>query len=594
MRLRMPRARALAALLVLCLGLVPAVAASPAPSAGASVTPAAEPAPPAACFPETGKCVSGLLLAYWVENGGLERQGFPITDEFDEVSALDGKTYRVQYFERARFEYHQEHVNTPYVVQLGQAGREQFAARYPDGRTSRVAALCATARGQRRTLLLRNDVCTPEAPQVRALAAPADVCFDPTGKCVSQRFYDYWQRTGGLSQHGYPISDEFDEANPTDGKTYRTQYFERARFEHHPEHAGTPYEVLLGLLGREQFAARYPGGQPPAATGPAINVWAATTGGMQPSVANLPPRVYVPHELGASVAVIDPLTFQVVDRYGVGRTPHHVGPSPDLTRLYVNNMDSSALTEIDPQTGKPTRSIPAAVPYNLYFTTDGSKAIVAAEPINALDFYDPQSWRQLGRVRLACSGVDHLDLSADGRYLLVSCEFDGQVVKVDTVAMRALGAVRVGGQPIDIKLSPDGAVFYVANQARHGVSIVDPIAMREVGFLPTGQGAHGLAISRDTNHLYVSNRLAGTISVVEFASRTIVATWSIGGSPDMLQVSPDGAQLWASGRFHGAVYVVDTRSGALIRSIPTGPAPHGITYFPQPGRYSIGHNGVYR
>jgi YVTN family beta-propeller protein len=118
--------------------------------------------------------------------------------------------------------------------------------------------------------------------------------------------------------------------------------------------------------------------------------------------------------------------------------------------------------------------------------------------------------------------------------------------------------------------------------------------MQEVGFLPTGRGAHGLAISRDTQALYVANRLAGTISVVDFAARTIAATWPVGGSPDMLQVSPDGQQLWASGRNHGVVYVVDTNTGQLERSIPTGAAPHGLTFFPQPGRFSIGHNGVYR
>ncbi len=96
-----------------------------------------------------------------------------------------------------------------------------------------------------------------------AAAASAEQCFPQTGKCVSGRFYDYWLANGGLAQQGYPISDEFDEVNPTDGKTYRTQYFERARFEHHPEYAGTAYEVLLGLLGREQHEAKY-GGAPVA------------------------------------------------------------------------------------------------------------------------------------------------------------------------------------------------------------------------------------------------------------------------------------------------------------------------------------------
>ena len=330
------------------------------------------------------------------------------------------------------------------------------------------------------------------------------------------------------------------------------------------------------------------------ATGPAINVWAATTSETAPQVAGLPPRVYVPHERGGDVAVIDPVSFQVIDRFRVGQLPHHVTPAYDLTRLYVTVMETNRLVEIDPQRGKPAGTIPLPVPYNLYFTTDGRKAIVVAEPLNRLDFYDPKTWQLIQSVPIAASGVDHLDLSADGRYLLVSSEFDGQVVKVDTDRTAVIRALQIGGKPIDVKLAPDGAVFYVANQGRHGVSVVDPIAMKEISFLPTGQGTHGFAISRDTHFLYASNRLEGSISVIAFATRSMVAKWSIGGSPDMLQVSPDGTQLWASGRFNGEVYVVDTRTGQLLHRISTGDGPHGLAFFPQPGRYSIGHNGVYR
>ncbi len=173
------------------------------------------------CFPQTGKCVSGLFYDYWQANGGLAQQGYPISDEFDEVSPTNGKTYKTQYFERARFEHHPENA-APYNVLLGLLGREQFLAKYPNGRPPTTSA------------------------------GDKERCFPETGRCVSGLFYDYWQANGGLAQQGFPISDEFDEVNPTNGKTYKTQYFERARFEHHPENAA-PYNVLLGLLGREQF-----------------------------------------------------------------------------------------------------------------------------------------------------------------------------------------------------------------------------------------------------------------------------------------------------------------------------------------------------
>ncbi|MDQ3811923.1 MAG: YncE family protein [Chloroflexota bacterium] len=343
-----------------------------------------------------------------------------------------------------------------------------------------------------------------------------------------------------------------------------------------------------------QQALIEPGPQPmPVEAGP-TNVWAATMGPLAEGALDLPPRVYVPHEIGGDIAVIDPLSRTIVDRFFVGRTPHHVTPAYDLTSLYVSVMGTGRLVQIDPWAGRPARSLVVAAPYNLYFTLDGSMAIVAAEPYNRLDFYDAGSWQPIARLPIPASGVDHLDLSADGKYLMVSGEFGGQLIKVDLERIAVAGVLRLGGLPIDVKLAPEGDLFYVANQGRHGVSIVEPESLTEIGFLPTGRGAHGMAISRDTRYLYVSNRLAGTISVVEFTSRSILATWPIGGSPDMLQVSPDGTELWASGRAHGAVYVVDTRTGQLLDRIRTGAAPHGLTYFPQPGRFSIGHNGVYR
>jgi len=302
-------------------------------------------------------------------------------------------------------------------------------------------------------------------------------------------------------------------------------------------------------------------------------------------------RVYVPNERSGMVSVIDPVTLTVVGKIKVGSYPQHITPSWDLTKLYVND---SALTEIDARTGKVLRSISVPSPYNLYFTLDGTKAIVVAEDLNRLDFYDPHSWTLLKSVRIPWSGIDHLDMSADGSYLLATTEFSGRVVKVDTNLMALVGSLEVGGLPIDVKLAPDGAVFYVTNQGRGGVSIVDPVAMREVGFLQTGRGAHGMTISRDTRSLYVSNRLAGTISVIDLESRRVVANWVVGGSPDMLTLSADGKQLWTGNRFGSSVIVVDTASGHVMKAIAVQSAPHGLTFFPQPGRLSLGHNGVYR
>ena len=327
----------------------------------------------------------------------------------------------------------------------------------------------------------------------------------------------------------------------------------------------------------------------------AVNVYRATEDGtLNPAVANIPARVYVPNSASGTLDVIDPTTYKVIAHYRVGAIPHHVAPAWDLKRLYVDDEGSGMLTVIDPRSGAPVGRVAVPDPYNLYFTPDGSKAIVVAERLRRLDFRDPHTFQLIRSVPIPWRGVDHLDFSADGSYLMASTEYSGVLVKVDTVAMQVTGFVDVGGLPIDVRLSPDGSVFYVANQGRGGVSVVDPVAMREVAFIKTGRGAHGLMVSRDTRSLYVTNRLAGTISVIGFDSRSVVATWKIGGSPDMVQLSPDGSELWTTGRYDGLVYVVDTTSGKLLHAIRVGGQPHGLTYFPNAGRFSLGHNGVYR
>ncbi|MEV4248336.1 hypothetical protein AB0J63_33590 [Streptosporangium canum] len=150
--------------------------------------------------------------------------------------------------------------------------------------------------------------------------------------------------------------------------------------------------------------------------------------------------------------------------------------------------------------------------------------------------------------------------------------------------------------PQDVKLSPDGTTFYVADMAKNGVWLVDAGKFRVTGFIRTGRGAHGLHVSRDSKLLYVSNRDAGSVTVVSFALRRPVDTWRIpgGGSPDMGGVSADGSRLWLSGRHDGVVYVFDTGDGRLIRTIDVGAGPHGLAVYPQPGRYSLGHTGVFR
>ncbi len=203
------------------------------PTSTSTLTPTAtpRPQPPAACnaiqpftssaeqlyFRPTGHSLGGQFLQYWQAHGGLPVFGYPLTEEFTEKSQTDGKPYKVQYFERNRFEYHPESA-PPNDIQLGLLGVQALG---------------------NHTFAIASDF-DP---------GPYTIYFPQVKHSMSGPFLAYWQRNGGVSQLGYPISEPILERNPRDGQTYTVQYMERARFELHPENAGSPYEVLLGLLG---------------------------------------------------------------------------------------------------------------------------------------------------------------------------------------------------------------------------------------------------------------------------------------------------------------------------------------------------------
>jgi YVTN family beta-propeller protein len=376
-----------------------------------------------------------------------------------------------------------------------------------------------------------------------------------------------------------------------------------------PAPSATPTPSGGGVAGTSPSATEAPATPTPAPTAvptptptPPGGVYAGTVGGvLDPSVANLPPRVYVPNEASNDVAVIDPTTLTVIGRFPAGASPEHITPDWDLRTLYVSNMNGATLTVIDPRTEQPVATKNVPFPYNLFFTPDGSKAIVVADYLgidmvadNGLYFYDRKTWELLKFVQVPWPGVNHLDFSPDGSFLIVSCESAGVVVKIDTRKMEIVGTVELGGSPLDVRLAPAGDVFFVANQGTNGVDVVDAVAMKLVDFIPTGPGAHAFAFSRDVTRLFVTNRHHGTISVIDVASRKVVDTWQVGGSPDMATVSPDGSQLWFSNRFHGTVTVLNPATGAVLKVIETGGNPHGLTYWPQPGSISLGHNGNMR
>ena len=369
----------------------------------------------------------------------------------------------------------------------------------------------------------------------------------------------------------------------------------------------------------------------------------ATPDKLSPALAGDLERIYVPNLRGNDVYVIDPAQMKVVDRFKVGRSPQHVVPSWDLRTLWVTNNaergNDGSLTPIDPRSGKPGPAVAVDDPYNMYFTPDGKSAIVVAEARKRLDFRDPKTMAlQYSIDTPGCAGINHADFSADGRYAIFTCEFAGTLAKLDLAGRKVVGYLKLKmpatrfkevpgaprtkpgqvwepgesevctvtkGMPQDIRIAPDGRRFYIADMHADGVHIVDGDSFMQIGFIQTSLGAHGLYPSRDGKQLYVANRGShriggsrlgnGGVVVIDFATEKIVARWPVpgGGSPDMGNVTADGKWLWLAARYDDVVYRFDTTNGD-VKQIKVGAEPHGLTVWPQPGRYSLGHTGNMR
>ena len=354
-------------------------------------------------------------------------------------------------------------------------------------------------------------------------------------------------------------------------------------------------------------------------------------------------RVYVPNLQSNDVYVIDPKTLKVVDRFKVGIGPQHIVPSWDLRTLWVTNnaegRTDGSLTPVDPRTGKPGKAIAVDDPYNMYSTPDGKSAIVVAEARKRLDFRDPKTMQMQFSIEVpGCPGINHADFAIDSRYAIFTCEFNGTITKIDLVERKVMGYLKLQmpamrlkekpgatrakpgqawepgeseictvtkGMPQDIRVSPDGRRFFIADMHADGVHIVDGASFKQLGFIATGLGAHGLYPSRDGKRLYVANRGShkihgakkgdGGVTVIDFATKAVVARWPVpgGGSPDMGNVSADGRWLWLAARYDHVVYRFDTSNGDVTQ-VKVGTEPHGLTVWPQPGRYSLGHTGNMR
>jgi len=360
--------------------------------------------------------------------------------------------------------------------------------------------------------------------------------------------------------------------------------------------------LTIALLSTPLVATASPlSGMPPVLD--ANNIYAADSpNNLSDAVKGVRELVYVPNFRSATVSVIDPKTYKIIKTIKTHAGPQHVVPSWDLKTLWVNDNKGNYLTPIDPRTVTARKDIYVHDPYNLYFTPNGKYAVVMAEADKQIVLRDPQTMAIKKTLSVPCAGINHADWTADGNQFVATCEFTGKLILVDTAKMKVLQVATLqkrnsmNPMPQDIKISPDGKTFYIADMASHGIWIMPADDFGHLTFLRTGKGAHGLYVTRDAKTLLITNREEGSISVLRFSDNKLIAKWKIpgGGSPDMGNISADGKFFWVSGRYDDEVYVFNIEAGKFVTRIKVGQEPHGLTIWPQPGRYSLGHTGIMR
>lgn len=187
-------------------------------------------------FPETGRYIYAPFRDYWRRFGGVEVFGYPITEQRME----DGRW--VQYFERARFEDHPE--IPPKIKDWDTL----------DKPTRLKLSIQLTRLGA--DLVEKRTGGKGYARSEQAQTPPGGTYFPETGQSISGKIAEYWRANNGITNFGYPLSEQLQEVSQADGKTYTVQYFERTRLELHPENAGTRFEIQLGLMGRELMRSK--------------------------------------------------------------------------------------------------------------------------------------------------------------------------------------------------------------------------------------------------------------------------------------------------------------------------------------------------
>jgi DNA-binding beta-propeller fold protein YncE len=285
--------------------------------------------------------------------------------------------------------------------------------------------------------------------------------------------------------------------------------------------------------------------------------------------------VYVLNSADASISVIESTTREEVRRIPVLREAHHLILTPDRRELMVGDSGGNELIFIDPATAEVRLREKFSNPYHMELSPDGKLLVVTSLRRDQVDIYEAATRTLQARLKVP-DKPSHLAYSPDSRIAYVTLQGARGLMAIDLVERRPIWTAEVGSQPAGV-IWHRGRLLVGVMGSDH-IAVVNPADGKVERIIFTGRGAHTVFASPDGRTLYALSRFDSRITVLDGETLEPRARWDIPGGPDCIAFDPAG-RLWVTMRWIARVAIIDPATGEA-EMIPVGRSPHGI--FVQP------------
>ncbi|MFC7474217.1 beta-propeller fold lactonase family protein [Dankookia sp. GCM10030260] len=286
--------------------------------------------------------------------------------------------------------------------------------------------------------------------------------------------------------------------------------------------------------------------------------------------------VYVLNSADASISVLESTTREEVRRIPVLREAHHLILTPERGELMVGDAGGNELIFIDPATAEVTRREKFSNPYHMELSPDGRLLVVTSLRRDQVDIYEAATRTLLARLKVP-DKPSHLAYTPDSRIAFITLQGARRLMAIDLATYKPLWSAEVGPQPAGVTWH-NGKLLVGIMGSDH-VAVVNPIDGKVERTIFAGRGAHTVFRSPDGKSLYVNSRVDSRITVLDSETLEPRTRWELPGGPDCIAFDRQG-RLWVTMRWTGRLAIVDPATGEA-ETVPVGRSPHGVYVQPR-------------